>query len=343
MIWHLIDSRTIGGAERHIAILLQCLRKRNIAAEAVLYRNYGSSNPWLRQLSADNLPFRVLGGSARSLIQALAQERPKLLHVHGYKAGILGRLPARLLGIPVVTTFHSGQRSGWPLNLYQWADEWTSVLGERIAVTSAVQSRLPLSSTLIVNFLPESPRPRETALPRRIAFVGRLSAEKGPDLFCALASQAPSGLEWHVYGDGPMRHELESRYAGVVSFHGVVPDFNDVWPTIGLLAMPSRFEALPYSALEALAAGVPILASRVGGLPDAVQEDLTGWLFGVGDLKTALVKLDRWVTLDAAAQSQVRLKCWERATSCFSEASELPKLISVYRKALGYSPEENRP
>jgi glycosyltransferase involved in cell wall biosynthesis len=139
-----------------------------------------------------------------------------------------------------------------------------------------------------------------------------------------------------------MRHELEARFAGVVTFHGVVPDFNDVWPTIGLLVMPSRFEGLPYSALEALAAGVPILASRVGGLPDAVQEDVTGWLFDVADLNTALAKLGRWITLNAAAQGQMRLKCWQHAQSRFSEASELPKLISVYRRA-GYSPHENSP
>jgi glycosyltransferase involved in cell wall biosynthesis len=339
LIWHLIDSRTIGGAERHIAILLLCLRKRNIPAEAVLYRDYGN-NQWLSQLSADNLPFRVLSGTPRGLIQALAQNRPTLLHVHGYKAGILGRLPSRLLGIPVVTTFHSGQRSGWPLKLYEWADEWSSVLGERVAVSSAVQSRLPLSSTLIVNFLPENPSPIATVLPRRVAFAGRLSAEKGPDLFCALASQAPSGLEWHIYGDGPMRQELEARYAGVVTFHGVVPDFNEVWPTIGLLAMPSRFEGLPYSALEALAAGVPILASRVGGLPDAVQEDVTGWLFDVGDIKTALAKLDRWMMLDTTAQDKMRLQCWRHVKSHFSEASEMPKLISVYRKAGYFVPPE---
>jgi glycosyltransferase involved in cell wall biosynthesis len=213
-------------------------------------------------------------------------------------------------------------------------------LGERVAVSSAVQSRLPLSSTLIVNFLPENPSPIATVLPRRVAFAGRLSAEKGPDLFCALASQAPSGLEWHIYGDGPMRQELEARYAGVVTFHGVVPDFNEVWPTIGLLAMPSRFEGLPYSALEALAAGVPILASRVGGLPDAVQEDVTGWLFDVGDIKTALAKLDRWMMLDTTAQDKMRLQCWRHVKSHFSEASEMPKLISVYRKAGYFVPPE---
>jgi glycosyltransferase involved in cell wall biosynthesis len=101
--------------------------------------------------------------------------------------------------------------------------------------------------------------------------------------------------------------------------------------------MPSRFEGLPYSALEALAAGVPILASRVGGLPDAVQEDVTGWLFDVGDLQTALTKLKRWMKLDPAEQRQMRLLCRQHVTMRFSEASEMPKLISVYRKA-GYSP-----
>jgi glycosyltransferase involved in cell wall biosynthesis len=336
VIWHLIDSRTVGGAERHIGVLLRCLRKRNIAAEAVLYRGYGI-NPWLSQLSAENLPYRVLDGTPRSLVQALAKERPNLLHVHGYKSAILGRLPARLLGIPVVTTFHSGERSGWPLQLYEWADEWTSGLGERIAVSSAVQSRLPLRSTLITNFLPENPAPTEMALPRRVAFVGRLSAEKGPDLFCALATQAPAGLQWDVYGDGPMRHELEVRYSGAVTFHGVVPDLDDVWPAIGLLIMPSRFEGLPYSALEALAAGVPILASRVGGLPDAVKEDVTGWLFEAGDLRTALAKIDKWMALDASAQERMRLQCWRHAKESFSEASEIAKLMSVYRKA-GYAP-----
>jgi glycosyltransferase involved in cell wall biosynthesis len=336
VIWHLIDSRTIGGAERHIAIALHCLRKRNIAAEAVLYRDYGS-NPWLSQLSADNLPYRVLGGSPQSLVQALVREKPDLLHVHGYKAGILGRLPARAMGIPVVTTFHSGERSGWPLRLYEFADEWTSVLGERVAVSPALQSRLPLHSTLIANFLPENDRPAGTTLPRRVAFVGRLSAEKGPDAFCLLASQAPSGLEWHVYGDGPMRNELEARYSGLVTFHGMVPNFNDAWPSIGLLVMPSRFEGLPYAALEALAAGVPILCSRVGGLPDAVKENVTGWLFDVGDLTTALAKLHRWVALDPDAQGRMRLQCWRHVNACFSEASEMPKLMTVYREA-GYAP-----
>ena len=60
MIWHLIDSRTVGGAERHIALLVRALRARGIPAQAVLYSDYGI-NPWLSQLNAEDLPVRGVG------------------------------------------------------------------------------------------------------------------------------------------------------------------------------------------------------------------------------------------------------------------------------------------
>jgi glycosyltransferase involved in cell wall biosynthesis len=332
VIWHLIDSSTVGGAERHISILIKCLRKRGIDAAAVLYRNYGA-NRWLDQLTAEHVPFRVLDGSFTGLVRALARQRPRLLHVHGYKAGILGRLPARLLGIPVVTTFHSGERSHGRLGLYEHADEWSAFVGERISVSAAVQERLPYASTFIKNFVPDAAPPAVGALPRVVAFVGRLSPEKGPDLFCELAVQSGDDLSWHVYGDGPSRSDLQSHFGDVVAFHGVVPDLTEIWPSIGLVVMPSRFEGLPYAALEALSAGIPLLAARVGGLPSAVIEPATGWLFDPGDLAEAVRKLKVWLALGPAGQAAMRLRCWQHVKDTFSESSEMPRLLAVYRKA----------
>jgi len=332
VIWHLIDSSTIGGAERHIALLIKSLQKRGIPAQAILYKDYGS-NRWLDQLSAEQTPFRVLDGSLRGLIKALAEHKPGLLHVHGYKAGVLGRLPARLLGIPVVTTFHSGERSRGRLGMYERADEWSAVLGQRISVSAEVQRRLPYGSVFIRNFVPDVAPPSPDPLPRSVAFVGRLSPEKGPDLFCELAAQSRAGLAWHVYGDGPLRADLQQRFGNRVQFHGVVPDLTEIWPAIGLLVMPSRFEGLPYAALEALSAGVPLLAARVGGLPEAVIEPKTGWLFEPGQLAEASAKLDAWFALDPAEQAAMRLRCWTHIKSEFSESSEMLTLLTVYRKA----------
>ncbi len=122
-------------------------------------------------------------------------------------------------------------------------------------------------------------------LPRRVGFVGRLSEEKRPDLFCALARRSPPGVEWHVYGNGPMGARLELEYGDTVRFHGTVTDLEPAWSTLGLLVMPSRFEGLPLAALEALTAGIPVLASRVGDLSSVVVDGQTGWLFESGDIR----------------------------------------------------------
>jgi glycosyltransferase involved in cell wall biosynthesis len=330
-IWHLIDSRTIGGAERHIASVVQALTERGVRAEAVLYRDYGN-NPWVTQLRDARVSVRILNGTLRGLIKELARDPPAILHTHGYKAGILGRIGALLCRIPVITTFHSGERSGGKLFAYEWLDEWTSILGQRISVSQAVLNRLPLSSVLIGNFVRPPPRHEIGALPRKIAFVGRLSPEKRPDLFCQLAESSGSGLEWHVYGDGPLRAELERRYSRPVVFHGVVGDMQSVWPTIGLLVMPSSFEGLPVAALEALAAGVPILASRVGGLPEVIIEHKTGWLFEPGDLAAARQLLEQWRALDAPVQAQIRSACRAHAEAQFGETDKIEKLLAIYRR-----------
>jgi glycosyltransferase involved in cell wall biosynthesis len=151
-------------------------------------------------------------------------------------------------------------------------------------------------------------------------------------MFCELARTSTiQGVEWHVYGDGPLRHELERTYADVVAFHGVVTDMRDVWDNIGLLVMPSVFEGLPLAALEALAAGVPILATPVGALPEVVIEGKTGWLFEAGDFDTALEALEHWSSLADRKQHQMRLACREHVERCFSESVQVSKLLEVYR------------
>ena len=336
-VWHLIDSSGVGGAERHVSQVVQALCERGIAAKAVLYRSYGD-NPWLRQLEQAHIPHLVLDGSLLALAKSLGREHPAILHTHGYKAGILGRPAALLRGIPVVSTFHTGQRSSGKLLLYELVDEWTSLASRRISVSKAIQSRLPFNSVLIDNSIRVGTHPLPSRLPRRIAFVGRLSPEKGPTMFCELARTSRlQDVEWHVFGDGPLRGDLERRYGDAAAFHGVVTDMAGVWANIGLLVMPSVFEGLPLAALEALAAGVPILASRVGALPDVVIEGKTGWLFERGDFDKANEALADWSVLSESRQAQIRLTCRQHAEQRFSEAAQIGKLLEVYR-SVGFQP-----
>ncbi len=332
MIWLMVDSSGIGGIERHIATLAQSFKKRGIAAEVILFGKHGE-NPWLRQLEAANLSVRILDNSFSSLVSALKQHRPVLLHTHGYKAGILGRIAARLKGIPVVSTFHSGEQVPFPVNIYFLLDRYTAFLARGISVSKEIRDRIPFTTSHIPNYVLPPDSPPTGPLPRRVGFVGRLSHEKAPDLFCQLARSATNNVEWHVYGDGPMRAGLEQRYGDCVTFHGVVTDLDAVWRNMGLMLMPSRFEGLPLAALEALGHGIPVLASHVGALPDVVKTGKTGWTFQPEDMEGAKAGLESWLGLGEQEQASMRQACRIHLSKEFSEEKRLSQLLEVYRAA----------
>src|SRR5690606_18303618 len=127
-------------------------------------------NPWLEQLRAANVSFRVLDGTMRGLYRALAEVMPDLVHTHGYKANILGRCMGRSLSIPVVSTFHAGDRGSFPVSLYQHVDELSCCLGGRIAVSEAIRAKLPYGTTLVENFVEVPSEVPSAAQSRRIGF-----------------------------------------------------------------------------------------------------------------------------------------------------------------------------
>ncbi len=330
-VWLLLDSRGFGGIERHVEILGQELRARGFRPEIVFWERFPDKD-WVERLKATGQHVRILDGRLATLIGALREERPRLLHSHGYKANILGRAAAMVTGTPVVASFHAGLREPFPVGLYQRLDEATSFLGGRISVSEAIRASLPFSSVLAENFIPVAPLPKPLPLPRAAAFVGRLTPEKGIDLYCEIAAKTGASIAWHVYGDGPLRHELETAYGGLVRFHGFAYDMGSVWPEIGLLVMPSRAEGLPMAAIEALSQGIPVAASRVGGLPRAVLPGISGWLFEAGDIEAARGAIQSWAGLDHERQIALRLSCWRHAATNYSADAVLPGLLGAYER-----------
>ena len=333
-IWQLVDSSTIGGIESHIAALSAALRDAGQPTEIVLLTNHGP-NPWLTQLAARGLAVRVLDGGFRTLRAAIAAEKPALIHTHGYKAGIVGRVAALFDGIPSVSTFHAGERGPFPVNLYQMLDEWSSVLSTRVTVSPAIAAGHPLKTHLIRNFV-SLPKPavRDPDC-RTIAFVGRLSPEKGPDRFCEIARRCDPALGFHIYGEGPMRAELEQRFGNRVVFHGLKPDMQAVWPHIGLLLMPSRAEGLPMAALEALASGIPVAASRVGALPDVIEPSVNGYLFEASDIAEAAAAISRWSELPISVRTSMSADCRRIASERYGPDRPVRQLLALYREAIG--------
>jgi glycosyltransferase involved in cell wall biosynthesis len=331
-IWLLLDSRDLGGIETHVLLLAKGLTQAGREALILFWADHGC-HPLAPEIDAAGLARRTLGGRFRDLTAALQRERPALLHTHGYKAGILGRAAARLCRVPVVSTFHSGEPGTGRLRLYFQLDRLTSRLGGRIAVSAAIAVSLPAPVTILPSFV-ELPRDSVLEFGARdtIGFVGRLSPEKGPDLFAALAERLPD-LAFAFYGDGPDRAALEARWGARIRFHGRVVPMAPHWSSLALLAMPSRHEGLPLAALEAMANGVPVAGFAVGGLPDLIEPGIDGLLAPSGDLEAlaALIRdwsgwpLERRLAMGRAARSKIE--------SRYSLAAGIAALLPVYRGA----------
>ncbi len=332
-IWQLVDSSTVGGIETHVGVVARALMDQGLPTRVMRLADHGP-NPWLAQLAAAGVPNGVVGGGFLGLLRALRQQRPALVHTHGYKAGILGRLAARLAGIPCVSTFHAGERGPFPVSLYQSLDALTSGLAPRIAVSAPIARSLPFGAQVIGNFVPVPAAPPAGDPPMVVGFVGRFSAEKGPDLFCALAERLTGrGLRFDAFGDGALRADLAARYASSVRFHGLVTDPSGIWPQIGLLLMPSRAEGLPLAAIEAMAAGRPVAASAVGALPTLIAPGGNGWLFPAEDLDAMAAAVIAWQDLGGPARAAMGLAAWRTARAHYAVETLLPQVLAVYAAA----------
>jgi glycosyltransferase involved in cell wall biosynthesis len=170
-----------------------------------------------------------------------------------------------------------------------------------------------------------------------VAIVGALEERKGHDvLLDALATLPDPRLLLLIAGDGSRRDALAARVAALdlgtrVRLLGRVDDVAEVLAAADVVAMPSRQEGLGVAALEAMAAGLPVIASRVGGLPEAVVDGATGLLVPAGDvgaLAAALARLaadpGRARAFGAAGATRVR----ER----FTMAGMAAATVAVYRR-----------
>ena len=326
-IWLLLDSRNPGGIESHVLQLADGLIRHRQEVEVVFLTNYGE-HPLRNELRRRNIPTRSLDGRLRTLWKTMHQARPTLVHTHGYKAGLYGRLAAWLSGTPAVSTYHAGEIASGRVALYDWLDRASARLAAKVfAVSPQIAERLPVSAETFDNFINTDGLTDSRG--EQIAFVGRLSREKGPDRFVQLAKRFPQ-QSFHIYGDGPMASALKNTASGNVHFHGQQSDMNRIWPRIGLLVMPSRHEGLPMAALEAMARGIPLLAYRVGALDRLIEDNRGGWLASPGNSTELAQGLTWWLGMENGNRKEIRRSARQKISQRFSSRIAIPRLIQHY-------------
>ena len=335
----LLDSSGIGGIESHVATLSLALERAGHRARVVLLARHGD-NPFEAQLAAQGRRFEALDGRFRSLVARFAGGDVGLVHTHGYKAGVLGRLAARLVGVPVVSSFHAGERGAFPVGLYQRLDEWTAFLGGRIAVSRPIAAKLPFAARIVPNFVAMPPMTAPRSGRARIGFVGRLSPEKGPDRFVGLAARFSGLAEFHVFGDGPLRAGLSASSVAGLTFHGTCTDPERIWSSIDALVLPSRAEGLPMAALEAISRGVPVFATDVGDVAQITRDGRAGELVPAGTDESVVAALEAalrgWLSLSAADRRALALSARAHAAETFGPEAGVAAILAAYRAA-GYA------
>lgn len=241
-----------------------------------------------------------------------------IVHTHSSKAGILGRIAARLAGVPVIvhTTHGWGFNSHQPPHIY-WLYVWLERLcvrfsrvvivvgspnrteGLSLGIGRPEQYRLIRSGIEIGAYrdvkLGKSEARARLGIPEQafvIGSVGRLGEQKAPlDLLTAFVPVAERYPHAHLVfvGDGPHRGPLETAITeagltGRVHLAGLRRDVPELLRAFDVFALASRWEGLPRVFPQAMAAGLPIVATRVDGAPDAITPGENGWLVPVGDM-----------------------------------------------------------
>ncbi|MFJ5257506.1 glycosyltransferase family 4 protein [Pseudomonas sp. NPDC088414] len=305
-IIHLLSSGGFYGAER--MLLDHCLATPG--QHQVLFLD---APPALiarfREAGVDCRGCSGLGELLRHL-RARRSERP-LINTHNFKGLLFGWVAATLLRLPLVITQHGFTPRSRKQKFYTWLSlqlcrtasvDRVVCVAESIAMLHRQASVQADKLQVIPNGLPAADALISTTDSQRwlTGYVGRLSSEKGPDLFLdaliPLCHQHPQ-LDAVMLGDGPERDALQARIdaAGLqqrIRLPGYQTAMQPWWQRLDALVISSRTEGTPMILLEAMQAGVPVVAFAVGGIPDVLEHRHNGLLATPADSADLARQLD---------------------------------------------------
>jgi glycosyltransferase involved in cell wall biosynthesis len=322
-----IARLNVGGPAQQVILLTAGLdpeRFQSTLITGVPSPNEGDLAPSARSRGIAPVVIPQLGRAIRpahdltalgKLVGLFRRLRPDLVHTHTAKAGTLGRLAARLAGVPlVVHTFHGHVMEGYfspaLTRVFLGIERALARRTDRIVTVSprvreallalgigrpeqveVVPLGLPLER--FVAAVPGRAGLREQcSVPRGVpllGIVGRLVPIKDhPTLLAAMTREEVGAAHLLVLGDGVRRAALEAmaRSLGLwsrVHFLGWRDDLEAILPQMDMVICCSRNEGTPVAVIEAMAAGVPVLSTDVGGVGDLLTHGETGWLVPPGD------------------------------------------------------------
>jgi glycosyltransferase involved in cell wall biosynthesis len=315
VVVHLTSSRFFGGPERQMLGLAENLACRSAflsfseGGRCEAFLTHARRAGFSAQALENDTPY--LRAAVNELAGHLQDLGAGVLCCNGYKANLAGRLAARRMRVPAIAVSRGWTGETWKVRVYEALDRLHLRLMSHVVCVSEAQAvkvrragvphhRVSVIRNAVQTDRFENPDPdgREQLLsyfdrkPQRIiGAVGRLSPEKGFAVLIEAARQVASSdaqAGFLIFGDGGLRANLERRIAtaglgGGFVLAGFRTDLDRLLPSLDALVLPSYSEGLPNVVLEAFAAGVPVVATAVGGIPEIVADGENGYLVPPGD------------------------------------------------------------
>jgi len=284
------------------------------------------------------------------LIRIIRQKRPAMMHLHSTKAGVLGRIVGWLTGTPTLFTVH-----GWVFS--EGVKKTQAMVGAsvervmaklhghiicvsnydyRLACRKGLRPRYKMR--VILNGVSCDDAPLFGAEHREVeclnvAMVARFSFPKDHELLIrAINEMGVKNVILHLAGEGENQVRTQKLVESLgmqdqVIFHGSVKNIYPFYRMMDAIALISRFEGFPLSLIEGAAMGKPLIASRVGGIPEIVQDGVNGFLIGKGDicgLKKAIVRL--------AKDPKLRKQMGEASRRVYENCCRPERMVAQYQE-----------
>lgn len=356
----LMASPFFGGPERQMLGLARALRP-GVETLFLTFAEGGKAQPLLDEVGRAGLVgemlmnnFPAISRCAKEIADRLTSWKADVLCTSGYKPDIIGWLASRRSEVPQVIVSHGWTAATWKVRMYEAIDRFVHKKADAVVSVSEGQAAKVAAAgvaaermTTIVNavgsdaFAAADPAYAEALRgmfswsPRWIiGAAGRLSPEKGMDTLVEAAAilgrtHRETGIV--IFGEGPMRSDLENRIEQQdlkkrVVLAGFRGDVGKFLPHLDVGVLPSNSEGLPVILLEMLAAGRPVVATAVGGIPEVIADGATGWLVSAGQPE-ALAK-----QLRAVLDDESRGRIGEAGRAVVRERFGVERQAEAYRE-----------
>ena len=362
---HLISGGDSGGAKTHVHMLLQNLSRTPGVEVTMVCFMEGPFSQEARELGIPTvvLPGRNIFRTFHTLKNMILEGGYEIIHCHGARGNMMGALLRRATGLPVVTTVHSDYRldyMGRPISRLTYGTINTlalRLLDYRIGVSDAMTDLLisrgfdPDRLFTIYNGIDFTPRTPSMTRSEYLKSVGanwpddcviagiaaRLNPVKDiPTLIrgFARARQPCPKLRLLIAGDGEQMGELKALAADLgvaedVCFAGWVSDVDSFYGALDINTLTSLSETFPYSLTEGARAGLPTVASRVGGVPYLIDHGVNGLLFEAGDYET-LAKHLSVLASDETMRTHMGQRLYQKGKNDYSLESTLQRQLEIY-------------